>query len=103
MPQPADEARGALHPLVGPFQGLLRGRGEHDEEARGVGAESLDQAFGVHTVALGLRHLPQALVRNRHGAEVGCHHFVHLGAPGRAAGVHLGGVEVALASAGGLV
>ena len=43
-PQPAQEAGRALDALVRPFQRLLRRRGEHHEQARGVGAVPLDQS-----------------------------------------------------------
>ena len=62
VPQAADEARRALHALVRPLERLLGRRGEHREEARGVGAEALDQPLRVDAVAFGLGHLAQALV-----------------------------------------
>src|SRR5437762_11069418 len=66
IPQAADEARGPLHPLVGPFERLLGGRGEHDEEPRGVGAKALDQTFGIDAVALGLRDRKSTRLNSSH-------------------------------------
>ncbi len=56
-PDALDEAMRALDTGIGPFQRLLRRRGEHHEQAHGVGTEAIDHRLRVHAVVLGLGHL----------------------------------------------
>jgi hypothetical protein len=65
LPQPLQEAVRALDAGVRPFQALLRRRGEHHEQARGVGAVLVDQRLRVDAVVLRLRHLLGAADRHR--------------------------------------
>ncbi len=85
LPQTLDEAIGALHPLVRPLQGLFGRRGEHGEQARGVGAEFVHQRLRIDAVVLRLRHGDDAArfdglaVRAQHrGAALGCRIERHL-------------------------
>ncbi len=64
-PDPAQETVGALDARVRPFQRLFRRRGEHHEEARGVGAELVDQGLRIDAVALRLGHGADAAVVDR--------------------------------------
>ena len=57
LPQAAQEAVGAFDAGIGPFQRLVGRRGEHDEQAGGVGAVLVDQRLRVDAVVLRLRHL----------------------------------------------
>ena len=57
LPQAAQEAVGAFDAGIGPFERLVGRRGEHDEQAGGVGAVLVDQGLRVDAVVLRLRHL----------------------------------------------
>jgi hypothetical protein len=65
VPRRAQETVGPLDTAVAPLQGLFRRRGEHHEEARGVGAILLDQRLRVDAIALRLGHRADAIVVHR--------------------------------------
>jgi hypothetical protein len=56
LPQALDEPIGALHSLIRPLQGLLRGCGEHGEQARGIRAEFIHQRLRIDAVVLRFGH-----------------------------------------------
>src|SRR5690606_23326758 len=72
-PYPAPEAVRALDAGIRPLERLLRRAGEHDEEARGIGAHRVDERLGIHAIVLRLRHGADAAVLDRRtvGLEAG--------------------------------
>src|SRR5690606_31410815 len=56
-PNPAQEALGAFHTGVGPFQAHVRRRGKHHEQPAGIGAVLVDHRLRVDAIVLRLRHL----------------------------------------------
>src|SRR5665811_1510714 len=56
-PHPLQEAERAFHSSVRPFQLLVGRRGEHHEQARGIGTVLVDDGLRIHTVVFGLGHL----------------------------------------------
>ena len=56
-PQPAQEARHAVHAGLVPLQRLFGRGGEHREQAHGVGAVLVDHRLRIDAVVLGLGHL----------------------------------------------
>ena len=62
FPQPLQKALRAVDTGVVPFQGHLRRRGEHHEQAHGIGAVAAHQVLGIDAVLLRLGHGADAAV-----------------------------------------
>ncbi len=57
IPETPQEARRALHALIGPFQRLFGWRGEHHEKSDRIGAVFFDELLRIDGIAFCLGHL----------------------------------------------
>src|SRR4030081_240888 len=64
-PQALQEQVHALGAGIRPRRALVRGTCEHDERARSVGAETLDERARLHDIVLALGHLFDAPIADR--------------------------------------
>ena len=64
-PQALEEAVSAFNTGVRPLQRLIGGRSEHDEQARRIGTELVNQSLRINAVILGLGHLLGAADHHR--------------------------------------
>src|SRR5260370_13962954 len=64
-PQPLEKEMYAFGAGIRPGRALIRRAREHDERARGIGAETLDERARLHDIVLALGHLFDAPVTDR--------------------------------------
>jgi len=90
-PESLEESECPFDAGVGPFQRLVRRTREHDEQARGVGAELFDQRLRIDAVVLRLRHLFDTA--DDHWQAIGSQRRANGPATFVMHGVDLGGIE----------